>query len=398
LPKQYRKQLHPIREKVAMIVSGMNSQGQHFLSSLGQYIKTEYGIDVPVSAWSTEMLDEHLRMRYEIVDEIGNPLSASRDLRTLFAEAVNGTENTAFEKAKVRWEKHNLDSFDLEELPEKIPFEFHGQVKGYFYPALTDQGSTCSVKLFKDPSEAAREHRKGMVRCYSFQLKDRIKILKKMLLSHHELMSYLDKIGDSKERIGHFIDKVILDVCDVLARNYREYKDSIDGGAERFSGHALELLKEVIRVLKNYDDTRRILENLTVTNKKNTIILSFISKIQKELNALIPPDFLLYFSKDDFIHLVRYIKASQVRAERGVLNLEKDQIKEKEVMEFVRSYDELNQDKDPICSPEKREKITELFRMIQEYKVSVFAQEVKTAQPVSRKRLLEKIRDIREMA
>jgi ATP-dependent helicase HrpA len=398
LPKHYRKQLHPIKEKVAMIVSGMNIQGKSFLSSLSQYIKAEFGIDVPLSAWSTEVLDEHLRMRYEIVDETGTPLSAGRDLKTLFAEAVNGTENKAFEEAKARWEKHDLVSFELDELPEKITFEFHGQVKGHFYPAMTDQGATCSVKLFRDPTEAATEHQKGMIRCYACQLKDRIKNLKKLLLSHPELMSYLNQMGDTKERINQIIDKAILNVYDVSIRNYKGYKDSLDRGTDRFSGYALELLKQVIQVLKSFDNTRRTIHNLTATNQNNPSVLSYLARIKSELNALLPPDFLLYLGRDDFVNLVRYIRALQVRAERGVLNLEKDRIREKEVMEFIRSLDELTQEMGPICSPEKRRNISELSRMIQEYKVSVFAQEIKTALPVSRKRLLVKIREIKEMA
>jgi ATP-dependent helicase HrpA len=399
LPKEYRKRLHPIKEKAGEILSRMEEkQGKDFLPTLSGFIKAEFGVDIPLTAWSLDNLDQHLRMRYEIVDETGNALTASRDLKVLFAQVINEMENTALEEAKDKWEKHHLTSFDLIDLPEKIPFEFQGQAKGYFYPAMIDQGSSCSVKLFKDPFEAAKEHKKGMIRCYALQINDRIKNLKRTLTLNRELMFYLNQMGDTKRRISHIIDKVILNVYDLKSREYISFTESLDRDGKKFSIEALGLEKNIVTVLQYYDDTCRMIKNLEATNRKSPAVLSYLTERQKELNDLLPPDFLIDLKAEDFLHLVRYIKASRVRVERGVLNLERDRLKDMEVLEFVEAYKGLMFDNGLLCSARKRAAISELSKMIQEYKVSVFAQEVRTAIPVSRKRLTDKIKEIKEMA
>ncbi len=398
LPKEYRRQLHPIREKAFRIARGMAKKKMHFLACLSLYIKEDLGIDVPISAWSVERLGEHLRMRYEIVDELGQSLSSSRDLKTLYSETLEGTENEAFETARTQWEKQDFVSFDMDELPERVPFLIHGQVKGYFYPAVSDRGGCCSVKLFKDSDEARREHRKGMMLCYAIQLKERAKNLKKILTSNRELTEYLKPLGDATERIRFIIYKVIHDLYDLDARNNRAFQDSLDREAERFLPYAAEILPHIIRVLKTHHTVHRTIENFAVINKRNPVILKYLDQLQNELKGLLPPDFLLHFQRDDFVNLIRYIRALSIRAERGVCNLEKDRIKESDVREFIRAYDDLMKTMSPICSPEKRKTLFELSAMIQEYKISVFAQEIKTAMPVSRKRLLEKIQEIEQMA
>jgi len=398
LPKEYRKQLHPIREKISRIAEEISRQeDSHFLPGLSRYIKEKWGIDIPVTLWPVDHIEEHLRMRYEIVDETGQTLSSSRNLKTLFSKTLEETENEAFEAVRSQWERKGLFSFDMDELPERVPFIFHGQAKGYFYPALSSLGDCCALKLYKDPHEAYREHRRGMLLCYAFQIEDRRKNLKKILTSNRELAEYLKQLGNSQERIKFFIDKVIHDLFNLDARNEQAFHDSLNQGAERFLPYAAELLPLFIRVLKICHTISRTIENLAVINKKNPLILNYLSQLQNELKSHVPPDFLLHFRDNEFMNLVRYMKALSIRAERGVCNLEKDRSKERDVAEFVTIYDDLLKKMSPVCSQEKRNTLSQLSVMIQEYKISVFAQEIRTVMPVSRKRLLQKIQEIEQM-
>jgi ATP-dependent helicase HrpA len=97
------------------------------------------------------------------------------------------------------------------------------------------------------------------------------------------------------------------------------------------------------------------------------------------------------------VHVERYIKSMQIRVQRAVVDFEKDQAKLKEVKTFSASLDKLVKALSPNASDEKRQAIEEFFWMIEEYKVSVFAQELKTAVPVSRKRLENKLAEISRM-
>ena len=235
------------------------------------------------------------------------------------------------------------------------------------------------------------------MRCYAIQCKDQINSLKKVLMSDRELMFAFTQLGNPKERINHFIDKVILNVFDVSARNSKAFNDSLIQSRQHFFPEAERLVKLIMPAMRQYDESSRMLKNLSLTNKKNPVVLSFLAEREKELKCLLPPDFLLACTEEDLPDLIRYIKAIRIRSERGCVNLEKDRVKDKDVMEFLEIYENMKNGLPSVCSFEKRTSLSELYKMISEYRVSVFAQEIKTARPVSRKRLLDKIRDIKEM-
>jgi ATP-dependent helicase HrpA len=97
------------------------------------------------------------------------------------------------------------------------------------------------------------------------------------------------------------------------------------------------------------------------------------------------------------VHLVRYINATAIRARRASVDFEKDRSKSTEIDKFTEDLTRLLKDLSPSVSSEKRQAIEAYFWMIEEYKVSVFAQELKTAIPISAKRLEAKLRKIGRM-
>ena len=97
------------------------------------------------------------------------------------------------------------------------------------------------------------------------------------------------------------------------------------------------------------------------------------------------------------IHLVGYMKALEIRARRAVVDFEKDRAKSHDIQIFNESLNQLLKELSPTTSKEKRDAIEAYFWLIEEYKVSIFAQELKTSVPVSKKRLKEKLREIERM-
>ena len=124
---------------------------------------------------------------------------------------------------------------------------------------------------------------------------------------------------------------------------------------------------------------------------------NFYEDLIGELERLLPESFVNLYEMERLVHVERYIKSVQIRAQRAVVDFEKDQAKLKEVKTFSSSLDELVKALSPNASDEKRLAIEEFFWMIEEYKVSVFSQELKTAVPVSKKRLEKKLAEIKRM-
>jgi ATP-dependent helicase HrpA len=117
-----------------------------------------------------------------------------------------------------------------------------------------------------------------------------------------------------------------------------------------------------------------------------------------ELADLLPPSFVSLYDRARLAHLERYLQALSLRARRAAVDPEKDRAKAAGPMAYTARLNVMLAGLGPSTSAEKRAALEELFWTIEEYKVSVFAQELRTAVPVSPKRLDEKIRAIERMA
>jgi ATP-dependent helicase HrpA len=396
LPKSYRRLLHPIKEKAATLSIDFVAADAGLPYALSQHVKSAFGVEIPPSVWSTEHLDDYLKLRYVIVDEEGAVLRVGRDMASLFHDALQEHESQALAKARQIWEKKPVDGFSFEALPFRVSVST-GDGEAYFYTALTDEDQTLAIRLYRDPNEAEQAHRQGMIRCYAAQIKEILSFFKKTLMSNHELGASLDRLGNKKERIEEIMTKVIADVFDLSCRLQGDFKNSLAAGISLFPIRAMELLQSLLKVLKLYEATATYITELRIANRNNSLIFDYLARMQQILDVFFPPNFLFSCDDNAFADLIRYIRALRIRVERGVINIEKDRLKEKEVLNYWRVYERLYLELGHFCSMEKRDLIDDLKKMMEEYRISVFAPEIKTISPVSPKRLQEKIHEIENL-
>ncbi|MFY9704742.1 MAG: DUF3418 domain-containing protein, partial [Desulfobacterales bacterium] len=120
-------------------------------------------------------------------------------------------------------------------------------------------------------------------------------------------------------------------------------------------------------------------------------------RLQTELMRLVPENVVELYDLHRLEHLPRYVQTVEIRARRAAVNFEKDQVKAADLMPFTAGLDRLLQSLRTTSSPEKRKAIEDFFWLIEEYKVSLFAQELRTAVPVSEKRLRDRMMEIERM-
>ena len=156
-------------------------------------------------------------------------------------------------------------------------------------------------------------------------------------------------------------------------------------------------MKKIMAVLDAYHETRTLIHNLENANRGKVQILQFLEEQRADLMNLLPDSFVSLYETTRLIHLPRYIKAVAIRAQRGVDNLEKDRQRSKDTNMLNNTLGALVQDLSDTASTEKRAAVEDLFWLIQEYRVSVYAQELRTAVPVSLKKLKKKIKEIERM-
>jgi ATP-dependent helicase HrpA len=155
-----------------------------------------------------------------------------------------------------------------------------------------------------------------------------------------------------------------------------------------------DVLQKTKPLIKAYRDIMVRLRSLETANRFNQPARQYLEEIKNDLDRLMPPGFLLLYHDDKIPDIIRYLRAMTIRAERGLVHLEKAFQKTKEVKIFVDRYQDMLNSLSPHTSDSTKNAVEEFKWMIEEYKVSIFAQEMKTAFPVSEKRLEKKIQEI----
>ena len=397
LPKNYRKELVPIAGTVDIIVREMQPVGKSLLSTLGRFIFERFGIDIPAAAWPSEILPDYLKMRLAVVDDNGKELFSGRDISEL-PHHLSRETSPAFQKARAAWEKTGLTEWNFDDLPDYIELNRFGGPAGLTaFPALERGEGSVAVRLFQNMREAEAIHQDGVIALFELYFKKELQFLKKTLTLKEPMKQWGTYLGGARRLEEHLYDRVLKDLFGYPLRTGEAFHFHARETKPTLLAHGQELINRIEPVLKCYHETRSVLHTLLTANKPNTAVTAFLKRLGEELGLLMPENFPLLYDNNRLDHLPRYLKAAAIRAERGVLNLEKEQKKAKDLMKFVQHLADLRTAVSPVTSDEKRKSIEEFAWMIEEYKVSVFAQELKTPYPVSRKRLETKLKEISRM-
>lgn len=394
LPKEYRKRLPPLAHACDAIISEMREEEGSLLSTLSKIINAQFGVDIPVSLLAPDALAEYLQIRFSVVDAQGKEVAASRDISELRNGIIAEAESAAFHKARLLWERTGLTAWDFGELPTEITLESRDIFEGYAYPGLKAGEGCVNIRVFKNRQDADASHKRGVMALYAMHFKDELKYLRKAIVLSGGAKIWADTFCGAKQVEIMILAKV---EHDLFWRNIRT-QDAFIEHAEKIAGQILPtgqaVLKKCMPLLRVYYDTASAMHNTENTNRFNKTLLHYLSQLRQELSLLMPRDFLIQYDDERLNHLPRYLKALAMRAERSVVHLGKALAKENEIKIFsVKLQDMLNIASKGV-SEEKLKAIEHYRWMIEEYKVSLFAQELKTAFPVSPKRLEKKIQEI----
>ena len=400
LPKMYRKKLVPVNETVEIISREIPRYKNALFSTLGEFILERFGVDIPASAWPIATLPDHLKMRIAVIAPDGKELCSSRDPDVLSEQKIKADPSDEFESFRPKWEKSDITRWDFGDLPVFINSPETAKTKWVAYPALVatdDDIKSVSLKLFRHPDKALAVHQQGVAGLFKIHFAKDLKILKKGLKLPGTLRPAADFFKGPANIEQRLLDRII---SDLFCKNIRS-ADSFYAHAEEVSpiliSHGQDLLDHCLAVLKAYYNLRKELDKLKRTNMDNQAVQNFCTDLIADLVRLVPESFINLYETDRLIHLIRYIKCMEIRAQRAPVDFEKDQAKAMDVKSFSDRLDKMIKTLSPNASNDKREALEEFFWMIEEYKVSIFAQELKTAFPVSAKRLEKKLAQIKRM-
>ncbi len=400
LPKAYRKQLVPVADTVDEIIRHMQKSDNSLITTLGQFIYERFEVDIPASAWAEDLLPDHLKMRISITGTKGEELVCSREKKILAQNYPGSVIPDEFGSNGKKWEKNGITRWDFGDIPEKIDVKVKNKGTWAAYPGLETDSKTAkcvNLRLFYDHDKATESHKKGVAGLYAIYFAKDLKFLKKSLVIPDEAVHYADYFGGAKRFEKRLYEHVTKGLFQKDIRIEKAFYSHAEAVKPVIISEGRKLLERVLPVLETYYKTRTAVYDLEISGSVNNEALSFLNRLKEELTRLVPENFVDLYDSMRFVHLVRYIKAIEIRAQRALINFEKDKAKAKELKFFTDSLNEMLKGLSPLASKEKKNALEEYFWLIEEYKVSLFAQELKTASPVSKKRLENKLREIERM-
>jgi len=398
LPKTYRKQLVPVGDTVRRIMGEMPMYQGSLAGTLSRFIYEQFGVDIPVSAWRESELPDHLRLRFAITDSEGREVASSRDKQLLLETDPPEINLDALAAKRKQWERTGMTKWEIPDLPDSIEVSA-GNALFPVFPALTPEKDTdaVSLRLFQDQKAAAAAHPSGVALLYRQYFSKDLKFLKKTVALPAAAETAAGYFGGRKSVAAQLVDRVMADLFALDIRSEKEFYAHARQQADHLLPEGQALKEAVLPVIESYAQTRQWIYKLESDHAARPLLLEFLAELRCSLDRLVPGNFIAIYSRERFFHLPRYLRALYLRAERGVSNLDKDQRKAAQVKPFNDQLSEFLNHLDPAASVEKRDALEQFFWMIEEFKVSLFAQELKTPYPISASKLKRQAERIRRM-
>ncbi len=384
LPKDKRLLLIPIPDHVTAFLTEAKPGEQKLRVALSAYVQRRFKLDVNAEEWGRE-LATHLLMNLQLVDDAGQELAAGRDLAQLRLQLGDTARLTygKSEGAGSGFEREHITLWDFGDLPETVKFTRNGQ-EHVGYPTLLDEGETVSLLLLDDAKEALRESRKGIVRLLRLALATQFKQLDKDLARQSPLALKYRSLGSADQFLADLLDAIAdraLLGDDELPRSEMEFGRQKERARLRIAVVSQSLLRDVEEVL---DLHHSLLQKL---NAKPTYPNA--SRDERDhLARLVYPGFIRQLPWSRWKDLIRYLSAIERRLEKLPDAGERDPRHMATIQSLEKRYFERVERQ---CKRGQTDgKLLEFRWQLEELRVSLFAQELKTPYPVSAKRL-EKI-------
>ncbi|MEW5833560.1 MAG: ATP-dependent RNA helicase HrpA [Pseudomonadota bacterium] len=373
LPKALRRNFVPAPDFARAFVEAESPRDEPLARALAAFLKRTTGVEITAAEFAAVELPAHFSMRYRLHDDSGRTLAASRDLAALRGQWEGQAREAFSRKTDVELMREDVATWDFDEIPPEV--RSAGGLLAF--PALVDLGETVALRVFERRDEAAEAHRDGVVRLLRNALASDVKQARRRLPIANALsLKYapLGSIDGLREDLveGGFADVLERHPLDV--RTAGTFEALRTQAARELFGAAIERLKRVEPVIEAQADLKPWLEPPLIGFARASY-----DDLHEQLDALLAPGFARTFTVERLGHLPRYLKAMRLRAERLRQDPAKDQQRMLQVLPYWRAY--LNH------RAEGRDGLEELRWLIEEWRVSLFAQELKTAEPVSAKRL-----------
>lgn len=392
LPKEQRKHLVPVPDYVDKALAAMTPGDTDLLQRLAEALSAQGRVRVSRGDLAAITLDDYYRMNVRIVDARGQLLDQGRDFSALLEKFKDDSQRSIAESDGNSPARSGIVQWDFEQLPRQWRFRQAG-VDIVGYPALVDHGQSVAIELCDYVTQAQRQHRLGVLKLLRLGNAQSVKYLRKQLLRGNENSLLLARARlDREVLIEDIVDAAFVDAMQLNGDLPFEQEAftalQAAGRANLVSrGSALEVL--IVAVLSVLGDVQQQLQALPARYLQDTG-----ADIQAQINRLLQPAFLRDTPAPWLQEYPRYFKALRLRLERLTGQYPKDQKYTQLLTQLEEPLLALQANRPfllSLCEPAMA------YRwMLEEFRVSLFAQNLGTKQAVSEKRLRQKWAEVEQ--
>ena len=383
LPKQIRRICVPVPEFITQFLSQNPDRNAPILPQLAQAIAKTAG-DIRIleqinqDEWAAFRLPEHCYFNLRIIDDGGQELAMGRDLIQI-QQQLGKAAATTFRDNTQEFERDNVTAWDIGTLPESIKFARGKQQLTGYLGLQKEKDGRIALRLFDTSAAAEQAHRLGVIELMKLQLKEQVKDLNKGIQGFTQAAMLLKHINADTLR-----DDLTQAVCDrafigedELPRNEKAFKEQIKRARSRLPAVKEALSRYLQETAAAYAELNGKLGKHPLTHL-----------LRLRLQTLLAAGFATRTPWAQWPRLPIYLKAMTLRLEKYSGNPARDAAREADIQELEQMWqektDSLMKQGQPVSDD-----LAAFKWMIEELRVSLFAQELKTPYPVSVKRLLK---------
>jgi ATP-dependent helicase HrpA len=380
LPQKLRHKLGPLSEFAETMLAAENPGEVTLAEAVARYARRELNMPVPLDGFRLEALPAHLTMNLRVVDEHGRQLGMGRNLAQLRAELGREAGQRFAEAVKEETPNATFTEWSFGDLEEIMEIR-RGTQTLVGYPTIVDRGDAVSMEVLDAADKAREMNRAGLRRLFMLQLKEQAKYIEKNLPGFQALALQFNAFGDASDLKAQLLVAAFDRAClaDPLPRTKAEFERRCDEGRSRLTLIANELARLLGAILTEYAGLQKKLQQMGKAFPEPC------RDVKESVERLLPKHFVAELPFERLQHAPRYLKAASLRLDKLRTDPSRDARFAAELAPLAAMWqrEQAKQLKSGEYDPQM-----EQFRwLLEELRVQLFTQELKTPVPVSVKRL-----------
>lgn len=391
LPKSQRRHFIPVPKYADDCLTSISPESGSLLSALSEQLRKLTGIEIAQSDWNTSALPAYLQMNFRLIDDQGKILAESRDLTQLKQDWEKQAATSFKQIPDSEFEQQGLTSWAFGDLPEQITMR-QNDLEMTAYPALIDKYDHVDLTLMDTRKQAKIQTNKGIRRLFMLDQADSVKYLHKNLPNIQQMClqyanvppaPFAEIAGKDKqtpcEQLKTDLIQVAFDRCFLMKQDglhsQQEYQQCLQENRSELINIANKLATQMVKVLAEYHAiAKRLSAKMPLT------AINAVKDIRQQLDHLIYQGFVHHTADEALKRLPMYFQAIGLRLDKLNADPARDRQWLNEITPHLQRY---------LSNTDTKSSIEfEKYRwMLEEFRISLFAQGIKTAYPISAKRL-----------